>query len=71
MVPELLVLIGWVAIALGGCLVVWRTAYAQGVADARNGSCCSDGGEHDHPELTMPSPDDFDEELERILAGGR
>ena len=70
MVPELLVLIGWVAIATGGCLVVWRVAYAQGVADARSKSCCSGGEEHDHPQLTMPSPDELDDEIERILAGG-
>lgn len=73
---ELLVVFAWTACVVGASWMVWRLAYAQGQADAQLGQCCTGHEEH---EIPMPTPDQWDTILDRILtetdrrptAGGR
>jgi hypothetical protein len=69
-VIELIILFAWAAFAAGASWLVWRLAYAQGRQDAGRGVCCS-GHEHEEPEIPMPTPDQWDEFLDRVLAESR
>ena len=70
MLIELIILFAWAAFAAGASWVVWRLAYAQGREDAGRGTCCR-GHEHQEPEIPMPTPDQWDEFLTRVLAESR
>ncbi len=70
MVFELIILVAWAAFAAGASWLVWRLAYAQGREDAGRGTCCRGHG-HEQPEIPMPTPDQWDTFLERVLAESR
>jgi hypothetical protein len=67
---ELIILAGWAASAAAASWFVWRLAYAQGREDAGRGACCKGHG-HEEPEIPMPTPDQWDEFLSRVLAESR
>lgn len=61
---DVAMLLIWAVFTVIASWVVWRVAYAQGRADAQLRSCCDDHGEDETP---MPTPDQWDAILTRIL----
>jgi hypothetical protein len=72
MLLEAVVIGVWAAVAAGCGWVVWRLAYQQGREDAGMGTCCKGHGEEHHePPVPMPTPDEWDRVIDRILAESR
>jgi hypothetical protein len=64
---EVVVMLTWTGFIVAASWVLWRLAYAQGRADAQMGACC---GGHEEAGDPVPSPDQWDSVIDRILSEG-